>query len=173
MLGKRKGLGTENIAPHNLVLQRHRRLAAVGRLVRLQRRFGRHRQRTMPAWPCRRDADRDRCRRAGWMFAEWIIAKKPSVLGMISGAVAGLVAITPASGFVDPVGALIIGSPPAWSATLGGVGEEGSAMTTASTLGRARRGRRARRHPDRRVRLQRDQQLRARAGSSMAMAIRC
>ena len=43
------------------------------------------------------------------MFAEWIIAKKPSVLGMISGAVAGLVAITPASGFVDPVGALIIG----------------------------------------------------------------
>jgi len=44
-----------------------------------------------------------------WMAAEWIIAKKPSVLGMISGAVAGLVAITPASGFVDPVGALIIG----------------------------------------------------------------
>ena len=44
-----------------------------------------------------------------WMFAEWIIAKKPSVLGMISGAVAGLVAITPASGFVDPAGALIIG----------------------------------------------------------------
>ena len=40
---------------------------------------------------------------------EWIVAKKPSVLGMISGAVAGLVAITPASGFVDPVGALIIG----------------------------------------------------------------
>ena len=37
-----------------------------------------------------------------WMFAEWIVAKKPSVLGMISGAVAGLVAITPASGFVDP-----------------------------------------------------------------------
>jgi Amt family ammonium transporter len=44
-----------------------------------------------------------------WMFAEWIIAKKPSVLGMISGAVAGLVAITPASGFVDPMGGLIIG----------------------------------------------------------------
>jgi Amt family ammonium transporter len=38
-----------------------------------------------------------------------MIAKKPSVLGMISGAVAGLVAITPASGFVDPKGALIIG----------------------------------------------------------------
>jgi ammonium transporter, Amt family len=44
-----------------------------------------------------------------WMFAEWLKAGKPSVLGIISGAVAGLVAITPASGFVDPSGALIIG----------------------------------------------------------------
>jgi ammonium transporter, Amt family len=44
-----------------------------------------------------------------WMTAEWIVAKKPSVLGMVSGAVAGLVAITPASGFVNPMGALIIG----------------------------------------------------------------
>jgi Amt family ammonium transporter len=44
-----------------------------------------------------------------WMFAEWIVKGKPSVLGIISGAVAGLVAITPASGFVDPRGALIIG----------------------------------------------------------------
>ena len=43
------------------------------------------------------------------MFAEWILKGKPSVLGIISGAVAGLVAITPASGFVDPRGALIIG----------------------------------------------------------------
>jgi ammonium transporter, Amt family len=44
-----------------------------------------------------------------WMFAEWSLKGKPSVLGIISGAVAGLVAITPASGFVDPRGALIIG----------------------------------------------------------------
>ena len=44
-----------------------------------------------------------------WMFVEWIVHKKPSVLGAISGAVAGLVAITPASGFVDPMGALWIG----------------------------------------------------------------
>ncbi len=44
-----------------------------------------------------------------WMTTEWIIRKKPSVLGIISGAVAGLVAITPASGFVDPTGALILG----------------------------------------------------------------
>jgi len=44
-----------------------------------------------------------------WMFTEWMTKKKPSVLGIISGAVAGLVAITPASGFVNPTGALIIG----------------------------------------------------------------
>jgi Amt family ammonium transporter len=45
----------------------------------------------------------------GWMFAEWIVRGKPSVLGILSGASAGLVAITPASGFVGPTGALIIG----------------------------------------------------------------
>ena len=45
----------------------------------------------------------------GWMFAEWIAKGKPSVLGIASGAVAGLVAITPASGFVGPMGALVIG----------------------------------------------------------------
>jgi Amt family ammonium transporter len=45
----------------------------------------------------------------GWMFAEWISKGKPSVLGIVSGAVAGLVAITPASGFVLPGGGLVIG----------------------------------------------------------------
>ncbi len=45
----------------------------------------------------------------GWMFVEWAAKGKPSVLGIISGAVGGLVAITPASGFVAPGGALIIG----------------------------------------------------------------
>jgi Amt family ammonium transporter len=44
-----------------------------------------------------------------WMVVEWMFRGKPSVLGIISGAVAGLVAITPASGYVDPFGALIIG----------------------------------------------------------------
>jgi Amt family ammonium transporter len=44
-----------------------------------------------------------------WMFAEWAFKGKPSVLGIASGAVAGLVAITPASGFVAPGGALVIG----------------------------------------------------------------
>ncbi len=44
-----------------------------------------------------------------WVFVEWFAKGKPSVLGIASGAVAGLVAITPASGYVDPKGALIIG----------------------------------------------------------------
>jgi len=44
-----------------------------------------------------------------WMFAEWIGRGKPTVLGAASGAVAGLVAITPASGFVQPMPALLIG----------------------------------------------------------------
>ncbi len=44
-----------------------------------------------------------------WMFTEWSLRGKPSALGLISGAIGGLVAITPASGFVDPSGALIIG----------------------------------------------------------------
>jgi Amt family ammonium transporter len=46
----------------------------------------------------------------GWMAAEWIHNGKPSVLGAISGSVAGLVAITPASGFVQPFPALLIGA---------------------------------------------------------------
>jgi ammonium transporter, Amt family len=45
----------------------------------------------------------------GWLLAEWMRTGKPSVLGGISGSVAGLVAITPASGFVTPTSALIIG----------------------------------------------------------------
>jgi Amt family ammonium transporter len=45
----------------------------------------------------------------GWMFAEWISHGKPSALGIASGVVAGLVAITPAAGTVGPVGALVIG----------------------------------------------------------------
>ena len=45
----------------------------------------------------------------GWMFAEWITHGKPSALGIASGVVAGLVAITPAAGTVGPMGALIIG----------------------------------------------------------------
>jgi len=45
-----------------------------------------------------------------WMFAEWLKHGKPSVLGIVTGAVAGLVAITPASGYVGPMGAIAIGA---------------------------------------------------------------
>lgn len=44
-----------------------------------------------------------------WMFVEWLHAKKPTVLGLASGVIAGLVAITPAAGFVNLIGAIIIG----------------------------------------------------------------
>lgn len=44
-----------------------------------------------------------------WMFVEWIVKGKPSMLGIASGAVAGLVAVTPASGFASPMGALMLG----------------------------------------------------------------
>jgi Amt family ammonium transporter len=45
----------------------------------------------------------------GWKVVEWFERKRPSLIGILSGLVAGLVAITPAAGFVDPKGALIIG----------------------------------------------------------------
>ena len=44
-----------------------------------------------------------------WMIVEWLVAKKPTAVGIATGAVAGLVAITPASGSVGPVGAMVIG----------------------------------------------------------------
>ena len=45
-----------------------------------------------------------------WMFVEWAMRGKPTVVGMCTGAVAGLVAITPASGFVGPIGSMVIGA---------------------------------------------------------------
>ena len=44
-----------------------------------------------------------------WLFAEWSIKGKPSMLGMVSGAVAGLVAVTPAAGFAGPMGSIVLG----------------------------------------------------------------
>ncbi len=44
-----------------------------------------------------------------WMFAEWIVKGKPSMLGIVSGAVAGLVAVTPAAGYAGPMGAIVLG----------------------------------------------------------------
>jgi Amt family ammonium transporter len=108
VLGKRIGLGSENMAPHNLVL------SVIGAALLWVGWFGFNAGSAVTAgYNAGMAAAATQIATAAasmaWMVAEWIIAKKPSVLGMISGAVAGLVAITPASGFVDPVGALIIG----------------------------------------------------------------
>ena len=108
VLGKRIGLGTENMSPHNLVL------SVIGASLLWVGWFGFNAGSAVTAgYNAGMAAAATQIATAaaalGWMFAEWLIAKKPSVLGMISGAVAGLVAITPASGFVNPVGALIIG----------------------------------------------------------------
>ncbi|MBW8708594.1 MAG: ammonium transporter [Alphaproteobacteria bacterium] len=108
VLGKRIGLGSENMSPHNLVL------SVIGASLLWVGWFGFNAGSALTAgYNAGMAAAATQIATAaaalGWMVAEWIVAKKPSVLGMISGAVAGLVAITPASGFVDPVGALIIG----------------------------------------------------------------
>ncbi|HLN22491.1 MAG TPA: ammonium transporter, partial [Patescibacteria group bacterium] len=108
VMGKRKGFGTENFAPHNLAY------ALIGASLLWVGWFGFNAGSALTS-----DG------RAGmamtvtqlatgaavisWLAVEWIIRKKPSALGAASGAVAGLVAITPASGFVDPTGGLVIG----------------------------------------------------------------
>jgi len=108
MLGKRTGYGTENMAPHNLLF------ALIGASLLWVGWFGFNAGSAVTAgYGAGMAAAATQIATAaaslGWMFAEWIVNKKPSVLGMISGAVAGLVAITPASGFVNAQGALWIG----------------------------------------------------------------
>ncbi|HUW79701.1 MAG TPA: ammonium transporter [Acidocella sp.] len=108
MLGKRKGYGTENMAPHNLLF------ALIGASLLWVGWFGFNAGSAVTAgYNAGMAAAATQIATAaaalGWMFSEWMIGGKPSVLGMISGAVAGLVAITPASGFVNPTGALLIG----------------------------------------------------------------
>ncbi|MBI3528524.1 MAG: ammonium transporter [Betaproteobacteria bacterium] len=108
VMGKRMGYGKEAMQPHNLVLT----LAGAsllwvgwfgfnaGSAVAADGRAGMAMAVTQIATAAAALA---------WMFVEWLVKGKPSVLGIASGAVAGLVAITPASGFVAPVGALVIG----------------------------------------------------------------
>jgi Amt family ammonium transporter len=126
-LGKRLGYGSENMAPHNLVL------SVIGAALLWVGWFGFNAGSELAA-----DG------RAGmamtvtqiatamaalaWMFTEWLVHGKPSVLGIISGAVAGLVAITPASGYVDPVGSL-------WIGAAAGVGCYFAATTVKRALG--------------------------------------
>ncbi|HEV7265906.1 MAG TPA: ammonium transporter [Falsiroseomonas sp.] len=108
VLGKRLGYGNDNMSPHNLAF------AVIGASLLWVGWFGFNAGSAVGAGA-----------RAGmamlvtqiaaagavlaWLLAEWATKGKPSVLGAISGAVAGLVAITPAAGFVLPGSALIIG----------------------------------------------------------------
>ena len=108
VLGKRKGYGTDNMAPHNLVY------SLIGASLLWVGWFGFNAGSAVSAGAGAGMAMAvtqiaTAAAALGWMFAEWAFRGKPSVLGIVSGAVAGLVAITPASGFVNPVGALIIG----------------------------------------------------------------
>jgi ammonium transporter, Amt family len=108
VLGKRLGYGREAMAPHNLTL------TLIGASLLWVGWFGFNAGSAV--------ASNGRAGMAmfvtqfatavaalAWMFTEWINKGKPSVLGIASGAVAGLVAITPASGFVGAAGALVIG----------------------------------------------------------------
>ena len=108
VIGKRLGYGTENLAPHNLVL------SVIGASLLWVGWFGFNAGSAVAANGSAGMAMAvtqiaTAAAALSWMFAEWIFMEKPSVLGIISGAIAGLVAITPASGFVDPTGALAIG----------------------------------------------------------------
>ena len=108
VLGKRVGYGKEAMPPHNLVL------TMIGASLLWVGWFGFNAGSAVAA------SDRAGMAMAAtqiatgaaalaWMFVEWMARGKPTILGICSGAVAGLVAITPASGFVGPSGALIIG----------------------------------------------------------------
>jgi ammonium transporter, Amt family len=108
VLGKRHGYGTEIMAPHNLVL------SVIGASMLWVGWFGFNAGSAVAADGAAgmAMAVTQICTAAAalsWMVTEWVLRGKPSVLGIISGAVGGLVAITPASGYVDPQGALLIG----------------------------------------------------------------
>jgi Amt family ammonium transporter len=109
VLGKRVGYGSENMAPHNLGL------AVIGASLLWVGWFGFNAGSAASSGGGRAAMAMLVTQVAAaaavlsWVFAEWMIKGKPSVLGAISGAVAGLVAITPAAGFVLPGSALIIG----------------------------------------------------------------
>ena len=108
VLGRREGYGSENMAPHNLVL------TIIGASLLWVGWFGFNAGSAAAANESAgmAMAVTQICTAAAglsWMVFEWIVHKKPSVLGIASGAVAGLVAITPAAGFVAPMGALLMG----------------------------------------------------------------
>ena len=108
VLGKRVGYGHDNMSPYNLAF------AVVGASLLWVGWFGFNAGSAVGAngragMAMLATQVATAAAALGWMAAEWVGKGKPSVLGIISGAVAGLVAITPASGFVLPGPALIIG----------------------------------------------------------------
>ena len=108
VLGKRRGYGQETMAPHNLML------AVIGASLLWVGWFGFNAGSAVAAdgragMAMASTQTATAAAALSWMACEWVLRNKPSVLGMISGAVAGLVAITPASGFVGPGAAIVIG----------------------------------------------------------------
>lgn len=108
-LGKRKGYGSEAMRPHSVMM------STVGAALLWVGWFGFNAGSALNASGLASSAFvathfGAAAAAMAWLFAEWLIVGKPSMLGAISGAVAGLVAITPASGFVTPMSALIIGA---------------------------------------------------------------
>ncbi len=107
-IGKRKGWGKESMHPHNLPM------TILGAGILWFGWFGFNGGSALAANESATLAFFTTQVAAGaaalsWVLAEWIIQKKPTTLGAVSGAVAGLVAITPAAGFVGPMSAIIIG----------------------------------------------------------------
>src|SRR6202030_2158499 len=107
-LGKRKGYGVEPMRPHNIVL------SVIGACLLWVGWFGFNAGSALAASSLATSAFvathfATAAAVLSWLLVEWIRNGKPSVLGGISGAVAGLVAITPASGFVKPFPAMLIG----------------------------------------------------------------
>jgi Amt family ammonium transporter len=107
-IGKRLGYSKEPMSPHNLVI------SVMGACMLWVGWFGFNAGSALGAGGLATSAFTATHFAAatatlGWMCAEWLKNGKPTVLGMISGAVCGLVGITPASGFVTPISAMIIG----------------------------------------------------------------
>ena len=107
-LGKRQGYQVEPMRPHSLVL------SVIGACMLWVGWFGFNAGSALGAGPLATSAFvathfAAAAAALGWMLVEWWRTGKPGVLGAISGSVAGLVAITPASGFVQPLPALLIG----------------------------------------------------------------
>ncbi|OLB44549.1 MAG: ammonia channel protein [Candidatus Rokubacteria bacterium 13_2_20CM_2_64_8] len=109
MIGKRRGYGHQPMQPHNLPM------TVMGAALLWFGWFGFNAGSALEANGLAVSAflatnTAAAAAALGWMFTEWMTRGKPTVLGAASGAVAGLVAITPASGFVGPVSALMIGA---------------------------------------------------------------